>query len=204
MAIASLSMAYVVRCDVLWNHVFCLREKKRIVIAAMLEGVLINIVIAERQGMIQGILLAIFSGTLLFGCITDVVCAQVYRFTWWLAGGSGLIMIGLWLEGGEANMAGLIPLLLFGGLQKWFFAKMYGRADCHAFCACAMVECALGMGLREFLVHMAISLCLLTVVQAFRGNINRRGNLKTPIPFLPYITVGFWALTLVDTLGTMA
>lgn len=41
---------------------------------------------------------------------------------------------------------------------------------------------------------MVIAFLLLTVVQAFRRNIGRRGSLKRSVAFIPYITVSFWIL----------
>ena len=87
-----------------------------------------------------------------------------------------------------------LELFLFILLQEVGFAKLYGRADCHAFVACAMLERALGMGMKEYLTHMLLAYIFLAIVQGAKRNIGRDGNLKKPIPFLPYITVSFWVL----------
>lgn len=83
---------------------------------------------------------------------------------------------------------------IFVLLQLKFFSRMYGRADCYAFCVCAAAEAAAGLGMAGFLGHMLGAFCLLAVVQGARRNIDAGGNLKRPVPFLPYITLAFWAM----------
>ncbi len=41
--------------------------------------------------------------------------------------------------------------------------------------------------MQTLLLHMALAFIQLGVVQAFKRNINQKGNLKVPVPFLPYI-----------------
>lgn len=157
-------------------------------------------------------LLGIFAGCLLLACITDRAFCRVYHFVWWpaWASGAGLILLSEW-EHGLCSLTQALPgsvrvfpgffgrlagLVCFCILQEVFFAKLYGRADCHAFCACALVEWAFGISFPGFLLHMFTAVALLAAVQAFRGNINSRGNLKEKVAFLPYITVSFWMLCL--------
>lgn len=92
------------------------------------------------------------------------------------------------------DMECVAGLGLFVLLQLKLFSKMYGRADCYAFCVCALAEAAAGLGIVEFLIHMLAAFCLLAVIQGIHRNIDRRGNLKQPVPFLPYITLAFWTL----------
>lgn len=129
---------------------------------------------------------------LLFACITDCKTCQVYNFTWWFSGTAALLL----LVTGEkpVSLENIAGLGLFLILQLKFFSKMYGRADCYAFCVCAAAETAAGMGLAEYLLHMLAAFFLLSVVQGARRNIAGNGNLKHPVPFLPYITLAFWAL----------
>lgn len=81
--------------------------------------------------------------------------------------------------------------ILFVLLQYLLFARMYGLADCHAFCSCAVLLAASGRGITSMLVHMLCSIVLLGLVQWAKGNVNKRGNLKEPVAFIPYITVAF-------------
>ena len=129
---------------------------------------------------------------LLFACVTDCRTCQVYNFTWWISGtAAGL----LWLMGRQwTDREGITGLLIFILLQLLLFSKMYGRADCYGFCVCAVAEAAVGMRLVGFLTHMALAFGILALVQGARHNINNRGNLRRPVPFLPYITLAFWAL----------
>ena len=88
----------------------------------------------------------------------------------------------------------LLELGFFVLLQLLLFPKMYGRADCYAFSVCAVAEAAAGLSLTGYLLHMLLSFILLAFVQALCHNIDRRGKLRRPVPFLPYITLAFWAL----------
>ena len=138
-------------------------------------------------------LLFLYLGCLLYACITDLATGYVYHFVWWIAWGAGTMMlIATWLERGRPEHLG--ALVFYGLLQEIGFARCYGRADCHAFLSCAIVECAFGMGWTEYLVQMLIAFGALGIVQASRRNIDRKGNLKVPVPFLPYITGSFIAL----------
>jgi len=134
------------------------------------------------------ILLSVFAGCLLSACIMDVESKMIYNYVWWTA----WLAAGIFLCWNEMNIG--LELFLFILLQEVGFAKLYGRADCHAFVACAMLERALGMGMKEYLTHMLLAYIFLAIVQGAKRNIGRDGNLKKPIPFLPYITVSFWVL----------
>ena len=154
------------------------------------------------------ILLSVLAGSLLMACITDCQNCLVFHFVWWVGGMAGLVLLTLtchelWCgcEVSEIMMAKVffpkaISLLAFGLLQEKIFIKMYGRADCHAFVVCALAECAVGLGIREYLLHMLSAFSLLAVVQAMKGNIGKSGNLKEAVPFLPYITVSFWLIVM--------
>lgn len=146
-----------------------------------------------QNGIVFALLLEVVMGCLLLACITDCATCQVYRFVWWISGGAALLLLN---TGGLPDGERLWGLLLFCLLQLIFFSHMYGKGDCHAFCVCAAVEAAAGMGFAGFLIHMLSSFALLAVVQGAKGNINRRGNLKHPVPFLPYITFSFLGILL--------
>lgn len=129
---------------------------------------------------------------LLFACITDCRSREVYNVTWWAAGmAAGALLLGKRdrLDAGILSELGSFILL-----QLVLFTKMYGRADCYAFSVCAVAETAAGLSLAGYLLHMLLSFALLAFVQALRHNIDRGGNLRQPVPFLPYITLAFWAL----------
>ncbi len=132
--------------------------------------------------------LAVFAGCLLAACIMDVEGQMIYNYVWWVACPTAGIL--LYFRDSEISLGFLLYVLL----QEVFFARLYGRADCHAFVACAMVESALGMKMKEYLTHMLLAYVFLAIVQGFKQNIGRNGNLKKPVAFLPYITVSFWVL----------
>ncbi len=89
--------------------------------------------------------------------------------------------------------------MVYLGLQLLLAGRIYGRADGYAFCACALTEALLGISAVGFLLHMLFAYCLLFAVQLARRNINGRGNLRRPVPFLPYITAAFWMTAVLCT-----
>jgi hypothetical protein len=146
---------------------------------------------------IQGTLLAMLAGILLFACITDGLRCQVFRFVWWLSAvASGLLYIVHAGGSGDDHVIWTfwVEFLIYSLLQELFFSRFYGRADCHAFVLCALVGSLYGMTMREYLIHMLVSFGLLAIVQGLRRNISRKGNLKQPVAFLPYITIAFWII----------
>lgn len=129
--------------------------------------------------------------SLLSACVMDCINCEVYNVTWWFGGTAALL---LFLAGGRERKEMLAGLAVFAGLQLIVFARMYGKADCYAFCVCAVAEAAAGIGLFGYLMHMLLSFAFLAVVQGARRNIGKDGNLKTPVAFLPYITLAFLIL----------
>jgi hypothetical protein len=132
-------------------------------------------------------LLGVVSGCLIFASATDLIMCKVYDFTWWIAGAALCVMFVM----STPALRTICDVILFIILQELVFSRFYGRADCYAFCICALTESILGIGMEGFLVHMILSYMLLTFVQFFRKNIDRYGKLIKPVPFLPYITVTF-------------
>lgn len=125
----------------------------------------------------------------LAAAVMDYRTCQVYRLFWWIALFADAV---LWISKAETIDYGALPeLILFCLLQQMFFSGMYGRADCHGFCIAAITLFCLGGELWDNLVLMLYAYLLLLVVQAFRRNINRRGNLKQPVAFIPYLTTAF-------------
>lgn len=128
--------------------------------------------------------------SLLYGCITDIKSQLVYNFTWWFGGLAAGSLLWESLCAGQPA-AVLWHLAVYMVLQFGLFARMYGRADCYAFCVCAIAEASLGKGLSDHLVLMLLALFLLFPVQLLRRNIARNGNLRRPVAFLPYIATAF-------------
>jgi len=86
-------------------------------------------------------------------------------------------------------------LVIFALLQYLLFMRFYGEGDVMAFQICSLYLVGRGGDLQTLLLHMALAFVLLGAVQAFRRNINRKGNLKVPVPFLPYIACSLlWLL----------
>ncbi len=140
----------------------------------------------------SALLWAVVAVCLAGACIMDCRTCQVYNFFWWISGAAAGILLLMRKE--QVGVEEVAELGIFILVQCTFFAKMYGRADCYAFSVCAAAEAAAGIGGIGFLAHMLGAFCLLALVQGIRRNIDSRGNLKRPVPFLPYITLAFWAL----------
>ncbi len=133
-------------------------------------------------------MLGIFGGCLLTASIMDWWEQMVYRFVWWIGGMAGALMA---VEAGISADA-CCSMLLFWVIQEMWFAKFYGRADCHAFCVSSLVLTALGRSFQDYVIHMLSVYVILALMQMIRGNISRDGNLKKAVPLLPYITIAFW------------
>lgn len=138
--------------------------------------------------IIELLLRLLFGGCLLYACVTDVRTYEVYNFTWWVAGAA---VAGRFLLQGGIDVRVLLELVFFCMVQLFGFTKLYGRADGYAFCSCAAALASEGGGLAEFVLQMALAFGMLACVQLLRRNIDRRGNLKQPVPFLPYIALSF-------------
>lgn len=134
------------------------------------------------------ILLGVLGGCLLTASIMDWWEQMVYRFVWWLGGAIG----GLLLVKAGTSTQTICSVIGFWLLQKLIFARLYGRADCYAFCVSALAMAALGGDFADYVMHMFLVFVGLTAVQMMRGNIAENGNLKKAVPLLPYITTAFW------------
>ncbi len=172
-------------------------------VSLLLQRVMQTALLQDRKNIGSTMIsLAVVAGCLCFACLTDSRCCLVYEFTWWIAGGAAVLLMLERYAPGDIGwnvpyigvIRNLTELCLFIVLQELFFSRFYGRADCHAFVICGLVECALGLGMMGYLFHMLWAFLCLAVVQLFRGNIGMRGNLKQPVAFLPYITFSFWVL----------
>ena len=91
----------------------------------------------------------------------------------------------------EAGAGLLLEALLIIFIQERVMSRYYGRADSHAFSCCALYQAVTGCCLEAHIMHMAVSLVLLTAIQAAFGNIEHGLRLKRPVPFIPYITLTF-------------
>lgn len=157
-------------------------SRKKYILCAVLACILSeSIWLSAAMGVIVG--------GLLFACVTDSVQCQVYHFVWWIVG-VVLMLCFLFATWNHTNIPWL-EITVFGFIQEVGFSKLYGKADSHAFCVCAMVFALCGKGMLWYLLHMALSLFLLGYVQWNKNNISYKGNLKKPVPFIPYIVVSF-------------
>lgn len=133
----------------------------------------------------------LFGGSLLFACIMDLREQMVYRFVWLIAGMAAGMLIIVRASKGDWAVGMLLEFSLYVGLQQLWFSRFYGRADCHAFCVCALAMWAMDMGMKDWLIHMLLTFAGLSVVQFACCNVKRNGKLKKPVPLIPYIALAF-------------
>ncbi len=146
------------------------------------------------HGKGDGFCLSVVLGCLLVACITDLRYYMVHNFIWWMSGTAAVAMAlreGVLSYKEESFFENMISVILFLILQLCFFSKLYGRADCYAFCVCGLAFLGLNMHIYHCLMHMLVAYFILFVIQLLRKNIGKSGNLKVPIAFLPYITASF-------------
>lgn len=168
------------------------KRERAVVFAACILGDVLSGLILGQGEFLTRLSLSLLIGCLLLACITDIAICQVYNFVWWISGAAAIAL----LAGRRLEASVVWDVVLFIVIQMILFARMYGKADCYAFCVCAIAEAGLGFGPAEFLMHMLVSFLLLAAVQAVRRNIGSQGHLKKPVPFLPYITAGFYVMLL--------
>ena len=119
----------------------------------------------------------------------DIRTHKVSDLIWWIMAPSCLLLIpgSKWTPG----MWDLFECLYVIFIQEHIMSRFYGRADSHAFSCCMIFMTFAGFGIEGHIIHMSIALLFLTVSQFSHGNIGPFGKLKTPVPFLPYISVSF-------------
>ena len=166
------------------------KRERAVVFAACILGDVLSSLISGQGEFLTRLSLSLLIGCLLLACITDIAICQVYNFVWWISGAAVAVLF----TGRRLEASAVWEIMLFVVVQLALFARMYGKADCYAFCVCAIAEAGLGFGPAGFLMHMLVSFLLLAAVQALRGNIGSGGRLKRPVPFLPYITAGFYLM----------
>lgn len=150
----------------------------------------------------EGLLLSLLAGGLLAAACMDEENCYVYNYVWWWCLLWTGILLGVTYGGntvtgswGYTVLNGVrqaAAVAVFVVLQQFLFVRMYGRADSHAFSVCALISCRWRGELLWFLMHMLLAVTLLAVVQLWKGNVTRRGKLRTPKPFIPYIMITFW------------
>ena len=129
----------------------------------------------------------VLASYLLVASIQDIQSREVYDFLHVTALPAGLVFVVT-----EPSDEKLISLVVFVAVQMGIFMRMYGAGDGLAFLVCAVFESRFGRGMLTYLLHMGTAYILLGIVQGFKHNFNKRGNLRKPVPFLPYITVSVW------------
>lgn len=139
------------------------------------------------------------SGTGISGCLfwasialaaySDICTKEIYDMVYIPAFLAGLTCLGFGFIQGKIPGTVLLQCTLFCALQWILFRRMYGEADCLAFSLCAVYGALLGRFFFDDMILMAVAWLLLALVQICRKNINKKGNLKHPVPMIPYIAV---------------
>ena len=118
-------------------------------------------------------------------CVTDYHTQKAYDAV--QLGVCVLLVIGIW--GKETLASQGVELIVFGGIQAGIFRRMYGEADTMGFLICALS--LLEGGLWIWTLHMAITFLCLGIVQGWKHNIRKDGNLKVPVPLFPYMAAAY-------------
>jgi len=142
----------------------------------------------RRYPMPRAWMYGVLAAYLVTASITDIQTQAVHDFLH-LAGcvGGGILLV--WNRPGWALLG---EAAFFIAIQMLLFRRMYGIADCLAFSVCTLYMAASGKGMMAYVLHMGATFLLLAAVQAGRGNINWRGNLKEPVAMIPYIAGTVW------------
>ena len=126
----------------------------------------------------------------------DALWQQVYDWIWIL----GLIGIGGLLIFHRNNIFQLSycarelpPLVLFCLMQCFLCRFSYGRADAYGCMETAAYFFVTGKGIAAVAGCQLLVFLLLIVVQVVKGNIGRNGQLRQPVPYIPYLTTVFLA-----------
>lgn len=87
---------------------------------------------------------------------------------------------------------GAVPgVLLPAVIQLAVFQFLYGRADAILTSVFMIALGIFGAGLVIILFFMLWALILSGIVQLIKGNFNKKGNFKEPIPYTPYLYAAF-------------
>lgn len=134
---------------------------------------------------------SLFWSSLALAAYSDYCTMRVWDFIHLPAAAAGVLQGIMCMFTPIFTLQMLLDLILFAGLQ-WVFIRVmfrgkYGEADGLAFFMCALHMAATGGTFLQYLVHMAAAYLLFGTVQILKGNVNRKGNLKTPMPLIPYI-----------------
>ncbi len=145
--------------------------------------------ISEEPWYVQGCFLGMFVYLMVAG-VMDYQLQMVSDFLH----GIGLLSCVMMVFCNQAGQKNWWSLIMFCMIQYLVFRHMYGAADVAVFMICALFFTAEGRDMEAYLLHMAIAFFLLGIVQAFRGNISKQGNLKVPVALVPYIAISFFVI----------
>ena len=159
---------------------------QKIILYSLLVGIWIERCLLHWEWYGQ-LACGILAAYLLVASIQDIQSKEVYDFLHVMALPAGLIFVMT-----EPSKHKMISLAVFAMVQLGIFMRMYGAGDGLAFLVCALFESRFGQGMLTYLLHMGAAYVLLAIVQGLRHNINKKGNLYEPVPFIPYITATVW------------
>jgi hypothetical protein len=182
---------FVKRFDPAYNLPYA-KWKKYVILGGALFTAVLSAFCLPEWNLWQRGEAVILSAYLICATVIDIQTKEVYDFLPYFGVIPGL----LYLICIPPDIAIWIALLVYCVLQLFLFSRMYGMADAKAFCVCAVTISVGGGGFPAYLYHMSAAFLLLGVIQAIRHNISRKGNLKTPVAFLPYITSTIWVILL--------
>lgn len=145
-------------------------------------AVIASVYLFSVAGLLHSAWEGIFWVSLALAAYSDYVTKEIYDFVYFPAG-----VICVYQVLSEGNVEKILGLTVFCCIQMVIFKRLYGVSDCIAFSVCAMYVAAHGGGMQDYWLHMFIAFLLFLIVQAFKRNIDKKGRLKKPGAFIPYI-----------------
>lgn len=130
-----------------------------------------------------------FYAGLLVATFSDIKEKQVLRIVWMIC----IFLLTIVLLFQKVGFCEWLCLAEFVFLQECICNHFYGQADAHSYICCVVYAMTNGFIEEDIMLAglqlMIISFVLLAVLNLFMRNINRFGNLKQPVAFIPYIVV---------------
>ena len=121
--------------------------------------------------------------------VEDMLTHKAADIIWWICAPACLpVLYASWPAPGFWDFFECLFAIF---IQEHIMCRFYGRADSHAFSCCAVFLIFMGSGLEGHILHLVISLILLSAHQQLCHNIGNRGTLISPVPFIPYISIAF-------------
>ncbi len=166
-----------------------LHLNRKLYIGGLLFAIISGGMIASREtNVFFAVLHCVFFAYLMTAALCDYQTKMVHDFLHMISGICCIVLLCF----SHPSWAVIGELIFFVVVQLLLFKRLYGNADAYVFIVCAMFQATNGHGLISYTLHMAATFLLLVLVQAFRKNISKKGDLKEAVALVPYIAIMMW------------